>query len=573
MDNPISTRCRSHFWLVVFTLFVFWYILLYVYDWSSVPGLTRNVDTKSHANSSALPNSNFVHVPSNPNSVTSTKQDSNASRNVTDVIMEEEEKPTKNISSQKDWIEPVDQIQALEKESEPLLRRNGAENGNEPKESCAGRYIYVHDLPTQFNDDLVKQCKSLSRWSDMCQYMINMGLGPDLGNPQRVFLPTGWFSTNQFSLELIFHNRMKQYECLTNDSSKASAVFVPYYAGLDIARYLWGGFNMSTRDKTSLDMARWLREKPEWKAMRGRDHFLVAGRITWDFRRVIDEESVWGNKLMVLPEFKNVTMLTIESSPWNSNDFAIPYPTYFHPSNDNEVIQWQNKVRRQRRRILFSFAGAPRPNIEDSIRGEIMDQCISAQRRCKLLECKNDKNKCEKPLYVMKVFQSSIFCLQPSGDSFTRRSTFDSILAGCIPVFFSPGSAYVQYLWHLPRDFNKYSVLIPEDDVKEKKVNIEKVLNQIPKSKVLAMREEVIRLIPKVIYADPRSKLEKLEDAFDITVKGVLERMEMLRRGIREGKNSSFDIDEEYSWKYNLFGTVDKHDWDHFFLRTDRGRY
>ncbi|KAK4856149.1 hypothetical protein QYF36_014623 [Acer negundo] len=33
---------------------------------------------------------------------------------------------------------------------------------------------------------------------------------------------------------------------------------------------------------------------------------------------------------MCLPEFMNMTMLSIESTSW-SNEFAIPYPTNFHP--------------------------------------------------------------------------------------------------------------------------------------------------------------------------------------------------------------------------------------------------
>lgn len=485
-----------------------------------------------------------------------------------DTLSSETTKPANKSESYDDnnWIESVDQIHRLENDLEPLLIES------EENDRCMGRFIYVHQLPERFNEDLIKQCKLLSKWSDMCQYMVNKGLGPDLGNPQRLFLPTGWFSTDQFTLEIIFHERMKQYDCLTNDSSKASAIFVPYYAGLDVARHLWG-FNVSTRDADSLDLAKLLRGKPEWKVMSGRDHFLVAGRITWDFRRGVDEESAWGNKLMLLPEFKNSTILTIESSPWNLNDFGIPYPTYFHPSNDNEVFTWQNKIRRQKRKILFSFAGGARPHIGDSIRGEIIGQCNAANRKCKMIECKNKGNKCHKPIHIMKLFQSSIFCLQPPGDSFTRRSTFDSILAGCIPVFFSPGSAYVQYIWHLPREFNKYSVLIPENDVKNKKVSIEKWLSRIPRQEVAAMREEVIKLIPKVVYADPRSKLETLEDAFDLTVKGVIERVESIRREIREGRESSLEVDEEISWKYKLFGIVGKHEWDHFFLRTNISRY
>uniref|UniRef100_A0A0V0GR21 Putative ovule protein n=1 Tax=Solanum chacoense TaxID=4108 RepID=A0A0V0GR21_SOLCH len=87
---------------------------------------------------------------------------------------------------------------------------------------------------------MLKECKLLNKWEDMCQYLVNMGLGPDLGNPQRIFSNKGWYTTNQFSLEVLFHNRMKQYDCLTNDSSEASAVFVPYYSGFDVARYFMG---------------------------------------------------------------------------------------------------------------------------------------------------------------------------------------------------------------------------------------------------------------------------------------------------------------------------------------------
>lgn len=59
---------------------------------------------------------------------------------------------------------------------------------------------------------------------------------------------------------------MKQYECLTNDSSLAAAIFVPFYAGFDIARYLWG-YNVTTRDAASLDLVDWLQKRPEWNIM------------------------------------------------------------------------------------------------------------------------------------------------------------------------------------------------------------------------------------------------------------------------------------------------------------------
>ncbi|CAN6678365.1 unnamed protein product [Malus baccata var. baccata] len=53
-----------------------------------------------------------------------------------------------------------------------------------------------------------------------------------------------------------------------------------------------------------------------------------------------------------------------------------------------------------------------------------------------------------------------------------------------------------------------------------------------------ALREEVIRLIPRVIYADPRaSRLATVEDAFEIAVKGVLGKVQKTRKDMKEEKN------------------------------------
>ncbi|KAM1167438.1 hypothetical protein PS1_029676 [Malus domestica] len=603
MGRPFVTfaACRNQYWFVCASLLI-WFLLLCVYHSQFMVGKSliallgnHNIDISVTVANESENSGDSVSLPEETNESRSTKSRDEGHMNIVfndrsggvfnlrtkDVFGIEEHGIEKFGHLSKKESKPHDRNDQV---NDPRENKAESENGDEDakpeehldkrdesdsesvSESCTGKYIYVHDIPSKFNKDLLKKCGSLSNWTDMCELASNFGLGPRLSNLEKVYSNTGWFATNQFLLEVIFHSRMKQYNCLTKNSSLASAIFVPYYAGLDVARYLWGS-SISTRDSGSLEIAKWLREKPEWKKMWGRDHFMVAGRITWDFRRWTDKNSEWGTKLMLLPESKNMTMLAIESSPWNSNDFAIPYPTYFHPSKDNEVFQWQNRMRRQKRRILFSFAGGPRPNLQNSIRNEIIDQCRAARRKCKLLECTTGPDKCHKPVFVMKMFQGSVFCLQPPGDSLTRRSIFDSILAGCIPVFFHPGSAYVQYVWHLPKDYTKYSVLIPAFDIKNGKVSIERTLQKIPRQKVYEMREEVVKLIPRVIYADPGSRLETLDDAFDIAVKGVLERVETIRKDMREGKNTSFDYAEKVSWKYNLFGTVEEHEWDPFFER------
>ncbi|KAI4344920.1 hypothetical protein L6164_012100 [Bauhinia variegata] len=418
---------------------------------------------------------------------------------------------------------------------------------------CKSRYIYIHELPRKFNYDLLEHCEILTRGTEkanMCPYIENLGFGPEIENSQGVFTNSSWYFTNQFMLEVIFHNKMKSYECLSNDSSLASAIFVPSYAGLDVSRFLWES-NEKVRDSSGRELLQWLASKPEWKRMWGRDHFLVSGRIAWDFRRQFDNASLWGSKFRFLPESMNMSMLAVEASSWK-NDYAIPYPTSFHPSKDAEILQWQSKIRKQKRAHLFTFIGAARPELENSIRGKIIDHCRNSSF-CNFIDCSYDgSEKCDNSINVTKVFENSVFCLQPSGDSYTRRSIFDSMLAGCIPVFFHPGTAYSQYLWHLPKNWNKYSVYIPVRDVKEWNGNVEKILLRFSGQEISAMREEVIKLVPSIIYADSRSKLERFEDAFDLAVKGMLEKIERVREMIRNGKDPALGFADEDHYKYTF---------------------
>ncbi|XP_076908236.1 xyloglucan galactosyltransferase MUR3-like [Bidens hawaiensis] len=357
---------------------------------------------------------------------------------------------------------------------------------------------------------------------------------------------------------------MKRYKCVTNDASVAAAFYVPFYLGFDFARYIFG-FNVSIRDATSIELIEWLERRDEWKINNGKDHFVVAGRPTWDFRRKTDEDSDWGNRFLTLPAARNLSVLLIESSPSNLNDFAIPYPTYFHPSKDKEVFDWQDRMRKTERKWLFCFVGAPRPGDPISIRSRLIQQCRNSSVG-KVLECGVDDKNCRSASIVMRMFQSSVFCLQPEGDSYTRRSAFDSILAGCIPVFFHLGLFYTQYTWHVPENYTKYSVFIPNDDIR-KNVSIEQRLGQINANTVKMMREVVINMIPRLIYAHPDSKLETLEDAFDISLNAIIRKVSKLRQDKIDGRTSD-ELVEEYGWKYALLeqgNDVGVREWDSYF--------
>ncbi|KAF2543460.1 hypothetical protein F2Q68_00029030 [Brassica cretica] len=59
--------------------------------------------------------------------------------------------------------------------------------------------------------------------------------------------------------------------------------------------------------------------------------------------------------------------------------------------------------------------------------------------------------------------------------------------------------------------------------------SVEKLLSMISEEEISSMRNEVEKIIPKIIYAKPGALgPEKIEDAFEIAVSRVLERVSSL---------------------------------------------
>ncbi|KHN02768.1 Xyloglucan galactosyltransferase KATAMARI1 like [Glycine soja] len=113
----------------------------------------------------------------------------------------------------------------------------------------------------------------------------------------------------------------------------------------------------------------------------------------------------------------------------------------------------------------------------------------------------------------------------PRGDSFTRRSIFDCMVAGSIPVFFWRRTAYLQYEWFLPVEPESYSVFIDRNAVKNGTLTVKNVLEKFTKEEVRKMREKVIEYIPRLVYANTKQGLDGVEDAFDVAIEGVFKRI------------------------------------------------
>ncbi|TQE12763.1 hypothetical protein C1H46_001636 [Malus baccata] len=124
--------------------------------------------------------------------------------------------------------------------------------------------------------------------------------------------------------------------------------------------------------------------------------------------------------------------------------------------------------------------------------GRFGSEGAGCTKLCDIVDCFYEI--CEHdPIRFMRPMLQASFCLQPPSDTPTRRSTFDSIMVGCIPVFFEDSSAKAQYGWHLPEDqYREFSVFILNEDVVFKETRVLDVFRSIPKVRVRMMREKVL---------------------------------------------------------------------------------
>ncbi|XP_027067349.1 xyloglucan galactosyltransferase XLT2-like [Coffea arabica] len=296
---------------------------------------------------------------------------------------------------------------------------------------CKYGRVYVYDdLPPIFNKKLLENCIIDSRKSQ-CEALSDGGFGPEATTALAGIVPPelarAWYRTHMFASELIFHNRILNYKCRTMEPESAKAFYIPFYAGLAASNILFSGYTAKERDAPFYTFLEWIKNQHYWKRSNGSDHFLAVGRTSWDLKRVRDDQA-WGTSFLLMPLMRKMFSFTIERSLGDPMEVTVPYPTGFHPRTVTEIKQWQEFVRGRKRTNLFTFVGGKRGYIKNDFRALLLDHCYNESDSCKAIDFA--KTAClDSSSAVLEIFLSSDFCLQPRGDSHTRRSTFDCMQA------------------------------------------------------------------------------------------------------------------------------------------------
>nr|GEW06526.1 xyloglucan galactosyltransferase XLT2 [Tanacetum cinerariifolium] len=102
---------------------------------------------------------------------------------------------------------------------------------------CPAGKVYVYNLPSFFNTELLENCHELNPFGSRCDTYTNDGLGRPATKLAGVIpesLTGAWYWTDQFASEIIYHKRMLSYKCRTLEPESATAYYIPFYAGLAV---------------------------------------------------------------------------------------------------------------------------------------------------------------------------------------------------------------------------------------------------------------------------------------------------------------------------------------------------
>mmetsp|Transcript_27904 Transcript_27904/g.39638 ORF Transcript_27904/g.39638 Transcript_27904/m.39638 type:complete len:350 (-) Transcript_27904:1226-2275(-) len=242
---------------------------------------------------------------------------------------------------------------------------------------------------------------------------------------------------------------------------------------------------------------------------------------------------------------QNCTALTIEATPTKTSTlyhrsrkywYPVPYPSSFHWWEGIKTLPWLAEPQSRYRHLLAVFIGSMKTlNIDsNAFRRILWIQCSQQQITsptningplCQWFNTSHSCNGLINATESLLLLRSAKFCLAPPGDTVTRKSLFDSLLAGCVPVIFAKASL-TQYNWHLStQDIEDIAVYIPRADILEQKVKFLDVLKAISPQELHRKQLAIEKIAPRLQFSVTPTAIQNDKQAKKIEKKKKRKRM------------------------------------------------
>ena len=356
-------------------------------------------------------------------------------------------------------------------------------------------------------------------------------------------------ATWQFSLEVIMHHKLLFSPYRTLNASEADVFYVPYYSSLACLCHKMAPPNQNSITNNVLKLSTFLKQSAHFHAKK--PHLVTISMIE-------REQYLKTCPLLAIQDMSNFRVIGIEEEPrsalrnrmskYTKPLIVAPYPAYGHldgqaASHDSYINQL---LASNRTVFLFLAAGTRRSN---PFRASIFDNILSnpschktdlsygeftknINRQNKTLQAKQlpdsvwlTTRECQgrHHLFTHDWMTRSVFCLQPPGDSPTRKSFYDAIIAGCIPAIFKE-KYQVKYPFQSNIDYSQFTVSIEEDFIVKNKTSILTMLKNIPQSKIKQMQISMSKVQQYLQYSLPIVNGASHHDA----IQYILQQVELL---------------------------------------------
>ena len=429
--------------------------------------------------------------------------------------------------------------------------------------SCRPR-LYVYRLPEMYRDPNTAT-----------------ELPPDgIGTPTSIEeIPALLWDTEQYSLASLVYERSLAYRCRTHDPGSADLFIVPAFKSklgtncpepsrsrvkllsrLEIP--LWRGTdsvgnqtsvthyphrNQSHRHRRGATTEIGDRDQAQTTLGRrgGADHIILSPRNgePWDRAPYCDlqlgahglgaalylsMEAHPHNASWVYPEGYCGKVCVRAYRPQLLSDplfWSVPWPSMVHaqPTSGGMALWASDHARPILAAANFNLVHRPilpKPTLQ--LRAQLLESCRSHPA-----QCISQPAVAELPGRTALMYWQATFCLQPGGDTITRKGIIDSILLGCIPVLFHDGQL-AQWPWHWGSWVHNATVLLNQSAIRSKDIDVIDVLATIPKEVVetmqLCLRTHAHRMqysTSDTVATSSSQHGRSAPDAFDIILQGA----------------------------------------------------
>ena len=364
--------------------------------------------------------------------------------------------------------------------------------------------LYVYQLPSRYQ-----------RYGSTTTADTIFRTAPLPGSPTG--LSTKLLSRHDTDLAAIFHARCLQHRCRTYDARQATLFFVPVFntamQSWDDANKLCAepasaaeGSNVSTAFVALFD--RLHAQSAQLQVKGGADHFFINPRVGvtgYETRPVCELDLLdprLGSAARLAGEQETVANATFGQhhvGTYNTNPvfLSVPWPSWVSVSAAHPAPPWASNHERTTlvamamgwsRFANTSLVGRLRRALHQMCGREGIETCTPVERRTR-------EPMREYEGRIAAAYWRATFCLQPAGDSISRKGMVDSLLLGCIPVLFYRGQREM-WPWHWGGWVQNATVLLTS-----RQWDFARQLRAMPLPRIQQMQRTIRRYGHRLTYA------------------------------------------------------------------------